>query len=226
MTDRPKLDSAIAAVAASTGGAGDLRDTLMQVTDLAHSTVAGVDFASVTIRHTSGRLETVAPSSPLMYIADGLQYEINEGPCYDAVTDDIVMYCADLAHDSRWPNFGPRASTLGLASLLAVRLVHPGVTLLALNLYADTIGAFAQHEKVAELFTHQTDRNHGAAGGELELQMDPSSQITVDQATGILMHRHGLDAKSALQLLRELAEHRSRSQGPRPRSGGAGGSAD
>lgn len=215
MTDRLELDAAIARVAQSSSGPVDLNETLIRITDLAHGSVHGVDFASVTIRHRSGRLETVASSSPLLYVADGLQYELNEGPCYDAVSDDVVMYCPDLAHDSRWPQFGPRASTLGLASLLAVRLIHPGLTLMALNLYSDTVAAFADHERVARIFASRTA---GASIGRLRDEEDGSlhafleGQATIDHATGILMQRHGLGADRALDLLRQLAEYRHRPQ--------------
>ncbi len=211
MTDRPELDAAIAAVAESSGGPADLKKALTQITDIAHGSVRGVDFASVTIRHRAGRLETVAPSSPLLYVADGLQYEINEGPCYDAVTDDLVMYCPDLAHDCRWPQFGPRAAMLGLSSLLCVRLIHPGVALMSLNLYSDTVGAFDDHQRVARLFAKRTA---GATVAELRGNEDRSphaflnGQTTIDHATGILMQRHGIGAKRALDLLHQLAEHR------------------
>lgn len=212
MTDQTDLNDAIDAVAISTGGPADLRKMLIRITDLARATVMGADFASVTIRHRSGRLETVAPSSPLLYVADALQYEFNEGPCYDAVTDDIVMYCPDLAHDSRWPQFGPKANRLGLSSLLAVRLVHPGVTLLALNLYSDAIAAFEDHEKVARRFIRETAAYRPAISvdAEMRLHADLATQVTVDNATGILMQRHGIDAQAALELLRELAADHSR----------------
>ncbi len=215
MTDRPELDAAIAAVAEATCGPAGLKQTLIEITDIAHGSVRGVDFASVTIRHRSGRLETAAPSSPLLYVADGLQYELNEGPAYDAVTDDVVMYCADLAHDCRWSQFGPRAAMLGLSSLLAVRLVHPGVTLMSLNLYSDAIGAFDDHQRVARIFAKRTA---AASVAEIAGNEDRSphaflnGQTTIDHATGILMQRHGIGAERALDLLHRLAEQRHRSR--------------
>lgn len=211
MTDPPGLDAAIHAVASSSKGPADLNDTLIRITDIARG-VPGAAFASVTILHGSGRLETVAPSSPLMYVADGLQYELNEGPCYDAVTDDGIIYCPDLAHDSRWPEFGPRASTLGLGSLLAVRLAHPGATHMALNMYADDVGAFREYEATARLFL-----SRGQAADEPDpaiiLHAELNKRAMVDHATGILMHQHGIDAEHALRLLNELAQQRESEPG-------------
>lgn len=208
MTERIGLDAAILAVASSSDGSGLLTETLRHITDCAHETVPGVDFASITVLHRSGRLETVAPSSPLLYVADGLQYELNEGPCYDAVTEDGVIYCADLTHDSRWPTFGPRAGTLGLSSLLAVRLVHSGTDFMALNLYSDSVGAFAEHEDVARIFlSNSSGGAEPARQGEL-LRTELASRTMVEHATGILMQRHGVDADQALALLKELAQQR------------------
>lgn len=211
MTDRPPLDAALWTVAQSDDGPGGLADALVRITTLAHTTVPGVDYASVTVRHRSGRLETVAPSSPLLYVADGLQYELNEGPCYDAVTDEGIVYCADLPHDARWPNFGPRARTLGLYSLLAVRLVHPGDVSMALNLYAGGVGAFADHFGTARTFLSGAAVAADAAQQGRRLYADLDSRTAVEHAKGILMQHHGIDAEEALLLLSELAE--------RPQSG-------
>lgn len=206
--ERPGLGASIRDVAGSDVGPAALGDSLVTITGLACTTVPGVNFASITIRHPSGRLETVAPSSPLMFVADGLQYELNEGPSYDAVTDESIVYCADLDHDSRWPDFGPRAKRLGLSSLLAVRLVHPGDCCMALSLYSDAVGAFADHHRVAQIFLNQGSvtadpEQHGQA-----LHTELISRTMVEQATGILMQRHGVTAEQALELLNQLVERR------------------
>lgn len=208
MPERIGLDAAIGVVASGSDGMRAMHDSLIRITDIAHETVPGVDFASITVRHQSGRLETVAPSSPLLYVADGLQYELNEGPCYDAVTDIGIVYCADLAHDSRWPMFGPKARTLGLCSLLAVRLVHPGKSFMALNLYSDAVGAFADHHDVARIFLAQDPPAYDARRQGEQLKTELSSRTMVEHATGILMHRHGVDADQALALLNQLAQQR------------------
>jgi len=208
--DRPGLDASIRDVAAPGVGPVALCKSLVTITQVASTTVAGVDFASVTIRHPSGRLETVAPSSPLMYVADGLQYELNEGPSYDAVTDAAIVYCADLDHDSRWPDFGPRAKRLGLSSLLVVRLVHPGDRCLALNLYSDAVGAFNDHHRVARIFLNEAFLKADPEQQGQTLHAALTSRTMVQQATGILMQRHGVDAEQALELLNQLAKQRGR----------------
>ena len=208
MSDHPDLDTALELVAKAVEGPGSVGPSLLRITDLAVETVAEVDFASITARHSSGRLETLAPSSPLLYVADGLQYELNEGPCYDAVTDESVVYSADLTHDERWPVFGPRAGMLGLASLLAVRLCHPGSAYLSLNLYSDTVGAFATHREVARLFIAELSEGFDPAEQGQLLREDLASRTMVELATGILMHRHGVDAEEAVMLLSQLSRQR------------------
>lgn len=153
MSDSLSLDHAIADVAASWSGPKSLVTALDHITGSAVASVPGVTYASVSIRHPTGRLETVAPTDPLMYAVDGLQYDLNEGPCYGAVTDADVLYCSDLTQDHRWPEFGPMAAELGVLSLLAIRLTHPGGWMMALNLYADVERAFDDYRGIAARFT-------------------------------------------------------------------------
>lgn len=58
-------------------------------------TVPGADFASISVRRDDGSLETVAATDRVVLDADELQYDLREGPCYGAVTDDELTYSRD-----------------------------------------------------------------------------------------------------------------------------------
>jgi hypothetical protein len=78
-------------------------------------TSAPCEAASITMR-TSKALESVAYSSDLILQADQLQYELNEGPCLDAVWTDRVFVVRDPVADGRWPRWAPAATDLGLVA--------------------------------------------------------------------------------------------------------------
>jgi hypothetical protein len=124
-----KLDAAIRAVAESLSQPGDRSQALERIVTAARDNVSGTDYASITVRHLDDGLETIASSDPIAMALDKLQYTLREGPCYDAVSADTITYSDDLADDSQWPRYGPRAAELGLNSQLAIPSAlskHPG----------------------------------------------------------------------------------------------------
>jgi GAF domain-containing protein len=180
--------------------------TLEQVTKLAQETLA-CDFASITLRHGGGRLETVAATHPDVEKADAMQYEFGEGPCYEAVKEEGNFLSQNVAQDERWPRWGPEAAKLGLNSLLGLRLQTHRETFGALNLYhrqphaydADDIvlaGIFATHASVAL----------AASSNNANLRQAIDTRHVIGQAQGILMERYGLDDVRAFAVLRRLSQ--------------------
>jgi hypothetical protein len=96
-------------------------ESLRTVIEMALS-CAPCDQASITVLGPGRALETVGASDDRVTKADRLQYDLREGPCLDAVFTDGVFQVEDLAADSRWPQWTPRATELGLGALLAVHL--------------------------------------------------------------------------------------------------------
>ena len=203
-----RLDEMMRTIAASFSEPGDIEQALRRVTNTARTNVRGTDYASISIRHHNGRLETVAPSNPRATRLDLLQYQLNEGPCYDAVTADDVIYGRDLGNDARWPAFGPRAAALGVLSQLAIGLAHPGGSFTALNLYSHDLYAFEDHQIVADLFASYSKVALRYATEVQKLNTALLHGTTIGRATGILMERHGVSASAALERLEDLAGER------------------
>ena len=106
----------------------------------AASNITGVDFASVSVRRQDQTLDTVAATDALAIRLDTLQYELQEGPCYAAVTDERFVVVNDLAApDGPYPRFGPRAVEAGVRAQTAIQLAHNGEQA-GLNLYARVAG--------------------------------------------------------------------------------------
>ena len=114
-----EVANAMAEVAASLQAPMDLDETLKVITRSAADTIPGVREASISITTREGRIQTLAPTDPMVTRADHLQYELHEGPCLDAAIEDPIVLVDDLANDPRWPDFGPKAAALGFGSQVA-----------------------------------------------------------------------------------------------------------
>ena len=80
------------------------------------------DQAGISVIRSRSRLETIAPTGPLVTELDRLQARLGEGPCYDDAWPSETLTVSDLAEDPRWPAWAAKAKTLGIASLLATEL--------------------------------------------------------------------------------------------------------
>ncbi len=186
---------------------GDLADALERIVRAARETVPGADDASITVRHQDGHIETAAATSQLVYRADELQYELQEGPCYDAVTVDEVTYSRDLARDGHWPRFGPTVAQWGLLSQMAVRLSQHGRAVTGLNLYSQARSAFDDHEGLPQLFASHARVAMGYATELQSLQGAIGTRETIGKAIGIVMERYDLSDERAFEFLIRLSQN-------------------
>src|SRR3954471_3797697 len=78
---------------------GDLDETLRAITVAAVEVLPEVEFASITVRHADGRLQTSAPTDEVLRVVDAAQYVLREGPCYETVTDAVHVTAPRLGRD-------------------------------------------------------------------------------------------------------------------------------
>ncbi len=193
-------------VATSWSDPVDLDKTMDRITQSAVGVIPGTSFASISVRHDNGRLETFAATDPLVEQADALQYELNEGPCYDALTVEAIVSSSDLAHDARWPHFALGAHAMGISSQLAIGLAHRGKSFTALNLYSRDTGAFEGQGPTTRVYVGHARIALGYARELHALHAALSRRTTIARATGIIMQRNGLDAEAALDTLGRVAK--------------------
>ncbi|MGH3183960.1 MAG: GAF and ANTAR domain-containing protein, partial [Streptosporangiaceae bacterium] len=197
-----------------------VRGTLQQIVDFAVVTVEGCDVAGISLR-IRAEVSTPVWSDPVAREIDTIQYETGEGPCLDAITLEATVYAEDLAGDSRWPTFGPRAAAAGMRSLLSCRL-WAGGTLGALNLYARLPRAygvtdrakaliFAAHAGVALGAAEALEDANTALSREIDrvenLRGALASREVIGQAEGILIERERITADQAFAVLRRASQH-------------------
>ena len=132
----------MADVARALQAEADPHDTLQRMVDLAVTTVAGCDYAAVSL-FAPGRIYTPAASHDVARQVDLIQYDTDEGPCLSAIRDQDMYVTGDLRTEDRWPAFATRATTAsGVRSMLSLRLFVEGDNLGALNMSSRRPDAF------------------------------------------------------------------------------------
>jgi len=117
------------------------------------------------------RALTVATADPLGRLLDEQQYDIDEGPCLEAIRTRVIVSVGDLATDTRWDGYPARALVHGIASVYSSPLLVGEQCLGALNVYARTPYAFTAQdvETIAALSRLTTAGFAGALRGSQDL---------------------------------------------------------
>jgi GAF domain-containing protein len=171
--------------------------------------IPGVDCVSITVHESDHTLYTAAATEPLAERADALQYELREGPCYAAVTDERFVLVNDLAAAAEFPRYAPRAVDLGVGAHAAIQLVD-GKRRAGLNLYARNAGSFDRATvQFAELFATQAGAILGYAEQVEQLSTAVQTRTDIGTAVGILMERYGVNRHQAFAFLTRNSQDRN-----------------
>lgn len=178
------------------------RAVAMCVDALPHCDMAGASLV------THGRIDTLAASHEDLREVDALQFHLRQGPCFDALRTHQVVTSLDLAHDRRWPGWGPQLSTrTGMHSSMSFRLFTSAGSLGALNIYAGGVDAFGSEELLAgQVLAAMTAVSVAASAKESQLEQALDSRTVIAQATGMLMERFGLDSETAFSVIRRISQ--------------------
>lgn len=206
--DPEVLARAIAEAARQMHSQQDLASTLQVIVDTAQRSLPTIDQVGVSVTHRDGRVETLAATDELVWKLDELQYELNEGPCLDAIRLDPIVRVDHARHEQRWPRYIPRALGLGLRAQLGLRLYATDGTLGALNLYSlesEVIDPGAM--VMAELLATQAALALGHARQAEHLNTALFTRKVIGQAIGILMGRYELDEDRAFAFLTRISQN-------------------
>ena len=186
------------------------QELLDEAVVIATEIIEGCDLAGMSIVNPLG-IDTPAGSGDALRHLDGLQFELMEGPCFDALRMHEVVLSRDLANEERWPSWGPRVvDEIGVRSIVSYRLFTAEDTLGAMNLYSRRIDAFD---------TEDID-NGGALAAHVAVALAESQNVThletaihvrtvIGRAEGILMERFDLLPAEAFGVLRRVSQHRN-----------------
>ena len=210
MTSPDVFTRQIADAARSMQEKTSLKEMLDEAVQVAIEIIEGCDLAGMSIVNPHG-VDTPAGSGDALRRLDTLQFELKEGPCFDALHTQEIVLSRDLATDPRWPTWGPRvAQEIGVHSIVSYRLFTAADTLGAMNLYSHRTDAFdpedvyngsalAAHVAVA-LAEVQNVKN---------LETAISARTVIGRAEGILMERFDLSPGQAFAVLRRVSQDRN-----------------
>jgi GAF domain-containing protein len=163
-------------------------------------------------------LRNLAASSLWASRLEALQAEHGEGPAVDAYEDREVVGADDLTRESRWPAFSPAAVRRGLVAVLASPIPYgdQAVGVLAVldgsphpwvRVERQALAAFTDLAAMLVL-NAMAATERGRLAGELQGALD--SRVSVEQAKGVLVGRHGLTPRQAFERLRQRARDERR----------------
>jgi len=202
--------------------AGTSAQFLAEVAALAAAQVAAGTCCGVTLL-SGGYPVTIASSDPRAAQLDAAQYDVHDGPCWQAIrTGRAVLIEDTTGEDDPFAAFGRRAAAHGIRSALSVPLEagspeagspEAGSPAGTLNLYAvvpAVFGAteiakavmFARHAAGALAVAHQADLTS-------QLHAALASRAVIDQAIGVIMAEKRCAADVAFMVLRTGSQHRN-----------------
>lgn len=175
-------------------------------------TVPGVEHASISLVQGRRRVVSAAATGELAQRFDELQQETREGPCLDAMYEQVTIRVDDLATDPRWPELARRATAeLGVASMLCFQLFVRDQDLGGLNLLARRPGAFSdESERIGLLFASHAAVAVADAQDLNHVTTALGSRDVIGQAKGILMERYKITAEVAFALLAKTSQNTNR----------------
>jgi len=162
-----------------------------------------------------GRVITVGPADQLAAQLDEQQYDMDEGPCLQALRESHIVDAPDLSVEQRWDGYPPAAMGLGVAAIYSSPLIVAEHTIGVVNLYADRKDPFTQTTKdlIAQLVSltavavTATLRNYADVSLTDQLQEALNSRSVIDQAIGIIIATQKIGPTAAFGMLRKQSQN-------------------
>jgi GAF domain-containing protein len=190
--------------------------TLDAVAQLAQRTIPGCDAASVTVTE-GGRPRTTVSTADVAVAIDRRQYAADQGPCLEAMRNQVVVRVDTYEGESRWPAFAPAVAEHGMHSSLSLPLAALDQPIGALNLYSETAGAFVEAEPIGLVFAAQAaitlanaTAYHRATDLAHNLTLALEHRDVIGQAKGILMAQDKVSSEEAFDILRRASQRSNR----------------
>jgi diguanylate cyclase (GGDEF)-like protein len=169
--------------------------------------VTRVTAAGVTLIASDRQPRYIAASDRSALRYEKLQTQVSEAPYLAAFETGEAISVPDLRADHRFPEFAPRALTVGLAAVFAFPLHHSALRIGALDLYRDTPGALSPDSMTAaQALADVTAVYLINAQGRSDLQ------DSVEEARHAALHDPLTGLPNRLLML-ELVEHAVRASG-------------
>lgn len=195
-------------------GQEGLAEVLKRLADTTVRAVPDADVVTVSVV-SDGELQTAVTTDPRVVSVEDQQLASGRGPYLDAAEQRRPHRTPiDEQTQQRWPGFAHAAEAAGVSAYLSAPVLldsddETGELLGVLNIYGDSPHAFDPFdEALLHLLTTAvsaaiTGARRQARSRQLteQLQQALDSRGEIEQAKGVLMAIHGIDADSAFQRL-------------------------
>lgn len=195
---------------------GDLNAFLADLVRLAARQAPSAHACGLTLARDAGGV-TVACTDALAERADERQYQVDDGPCLQAMREGVVVRVADMSTDDRWGPYPALAAQVGVRSSLSIPLVVEERSRGALNFYSTTPASFSDRDE--EVATRWAAQATGALTVALRIADgdDRAEQLlggldtrtTIGQAVGLVMAQERCSSAEAFRLLTLASQRRN-----------------
>ncbi len=206
----PEARQAFAGLAELVYGATSVDEVLGAIVTTAVDVVPGCDHACISTLTAPRTLTTRAATDDIARTMDQLENEAGEGPCLDSILEDSFQRDEDITVRSTWPVLAKLTlAQTPVRGMIGYRLLPDGGAPSALDLFADTPGAFtdaaADVGAVLASFTSVAlaalEQRHTAEN----LRRGLESNREIGKAIGLLMATHSISDEEAFTLLRQAS---------------------
>ena len=156
--------------------------------------------------------ETVSATDDVAARLDELQFDLGEGPCWEAVRGASFVAEPDFRSDGarRWPRFVEATGEDEIASMFALPLSVGDLRFGAVDLYSRRRlqlddGHIRQATAMAEVIGRHVLRDALSGLDDASAQAKPYSRRVVHQASGVVLAQLGLSAEDALLVIQAHA---------------------
>ena len=197
------ITAALSKAARTIGKSRTMEETLDAIVHAAQRSMPNFDHVGVSTIDRRGRITTRAATSSLVRELDALQYQLEEGPCYDSLQEGGVVSAPHIRHDQRWPRYVPAAVGVGLRSQLAVKLyLEEYRTVGGLNLYSTiTEDIHEDAALAADLFATQAVTVLEKSRELDHLHEAMLTRERVGMAIGLVMGKYQMGSTAAFDFL-------------------------
>lgn len=191
-------------------------DLMQSVADFSGRAVPAAATCGITLSE-GGHVITVASANALARLLDEQQYELDTGPCLQAMRTGLVVSADDMSVETRWDGYPALAVVHGVRSVLSTPLLVGERSIGALNLYALTAGAFDEDSRsasaeltaLAAAIATAALRHFDEASLTDHLRTALSSRSVIDQAIGIIVGMQRCPPDTAFDVLRKVSQNRN-----------------
>lgn len=210
MSEMSDFNGRLAAIARELANEPDMQATLQRIVEAAAHNLDGEVWASVSLVKQHHEVQTPAVTDDRAGRADRLQYDLQQGPCLDAIWEHETFQIDDMTTDERYPRWTRAvAEETGIRSSLSLQLFTDKEqhSLGALNLYSPEPNAFDEETRGEGLaFAAQAAVALHSAQTEENLRSAMATRTLIGQAQGIVMERLKITPDQAFGVLSRMSQ--------------------